>query len=772
MTIAEKNIGRFQVQSVRGSSPFATTYKAFDPQRGRLVALKGLRPYCFPEPPRMTSYQQEMERVLRLQHPGIVRLLETGVADGSFWLATEYIMFHSLRYYDLSSIPPQAVPHIIGQLAQALEYAHSQRIVHGNIKPSNIFIVDGSRVLLSDFGLTDLARELPGLVKATVNTPLPTYTAPEVAQGSPLAPTADVYSLGVLAYQLLTGEVPFRGVGTASVLTRQLRWEPTPPTELSPHLPATVNDPLLRALSREPETRYQTGMVLAQGLQAALPSQGVPSLQGLPESSAPHQQTIPDDEASVPEGAQRCPMCRHINSASATNCTECHTLLKFPLLGTTDWVQGREEAHKTGKRIQRTIILRVLSVFSVFVLGYSLWGVYDYFGAPVGTPLIGVAAATSDLNIVLTRENWPTVHGDATHSGFIADPGTVPNGQLKWRFQTEAPITSSPTVVGSTVYLSTQDRRILALDASTAEVTWEVAVSSPVDSSPTIAGQFLFVGLRNGTVLALDKDTGQQLWEFEAEGLVYASPTVHDGTLFIGSSNGRLYALDAVTGRKRWSFNSGDWIISSASVAEGVVAFSNDNGDFYLLNAGNGRQRLHHPILTPANTAPAIQGNRTYVGSDRRLLFALELKARSLPLELAFRKNWAQLYNWDIIPVRPKAKGLVWASRLNDNPSSGPAVTGSKIFVGTRRGTMYAFDTADGRKLWTFDARSSAQSAPLAAGDTLFFGTYSGILYALDAVTGEQLWTFTTGGPITSSPALAGGVLYVTSQDGSLYAFE
>ena len=771
MVVAQRSIARFQIQSILGSTPFATTYKAFDPQRGRLVALKVLRPYCFPEPSRLASCQGEMEPLLRLQHPGMVPFLDTGVADGTLWLASEYIPFQSLNDHDLSSIPPQVVPHIIGQLAQAVDYAHSRGIVHGNIKPRNIFIVDGSRVLLAGIGLTDLARGLPTLIKATVTTPLPNYSAPEVAQGSPLTPQADVYSLGVLAYSLLTGEVPFRGVDPATVLVRQLTSMPARPTTLSPGLPAGVNDPLLRALSQRPEVRHKTATELAQELQVAFPSQGVPSLKGLSDSSAPPQQLIPGEGAQEREGTLLCPACQHPNRLPAIQCEACGSPLETPSPGTMEWVQAREEAHKAGKRRQRTFRLRVLSVLSVLVLSYSLWNTYDYFGAPVGTPVIGVAAATSDLGVVLTQEDWPTIHGDAARSGFIADPGPVPKGQLKWKFQIGAPITSAPTVVGNTVYLSTQDRRILALDASTAEVTWEVAVSGPVDSSPTIAGQFLFVGLRDGTVLALDKDTGQQRWEFDAKGLVYGSPTVHDGTLFVGSSNGRLYALDAVTGRKRWSFNTGEWITTSASVADGVVLISNADGELFLLNAGNGRQRLFHSLRVP-NTETAIQGNIAYVGSDRGLLYALDLKVRHLPFERRITRAWVQLYAWDIIPARPKGRGLVWTGRMSGRASSGPAVAGDRVFIGSDRGTMHAFDTADGRKLWTFEARSSTRSAPLVAGDTLLFGTFSGRFYALDAATGDQLWTFTAEGPITSSPALAGGVLYVVSQDGSLYAIE
>jgi outer membrane protein assembly factor BamB len=781
MTLTEKRIGRYQVQGILGSTTLATTYKALDPVANVTVALKILRPYYCETASQKATFWREMERVARLQHNGIARVIETGESDSSLWVASEFIPFKSLREVQASSLPPEAVPAIISQGAQALDYAHSQGVFHGNIKPRNVFVTDASRVLLSDFGLTDLARDVSPLLRATSTTPLPTYTAPEIAQGAPLSVEGDVFSLGVLSYFLLTGKVPFQALDPSAVLAKQLTTDPASPSHVNPRLPSWVDDPLLRALSRRPEQRQKSAGAFAQELERALPNPnrllfvGVPALASTPALRAVQDGTPPSAEVEATVEHQErtfpCPVCEHPNPVSATHCGACWVSFDLTAGEMERQRQIRVEGIRQSKR-RRRIIRGVLFTFLFGVLPLvGLWFTYDFYGPQEGWPVFGIRSASTNLSIQPVQQGWPTIHGDVARTGFLPDPGTLPQGHLKWRFETSEPISSSPAVVEDRVYVSTQDRRILALDAADGSVVWQLPVGSPVDSSPTVAGDYLYVGLRDGRLLALDRNTGRQLWEFDTEGPVFSSATVYDGSLYIGSGSGYFYALDAVTGQQRWRAFVKQWIAAPASVSEGIVVVATVEGDLYVFNASNGKKRYAYPLLPP-NTAPAIADDKIFVGSNRRLLYAFDLHARPLPLEQWGRSIWAQLYALDIIPKRPKAKGLLWTANIDAFPSTGTAVASGRVFVATARGTLYAFDSETGFPLWKVPMGSSSPSAPLVAGDVLFLGTNRGDLVAVDVATGKSLWRFSTGGPISSTPAIANGVLYLTSQDGSVYAIE
>ena len=271
----------YQLEGKIGQGGMSVVYKAYDKQR-RTVAIKVLDvddDYIV----RKFIQEGEIGRTLR-NHPNICRLYGSGRAmDQRFYLVMEYIPGISLREAVRQSMTEQQIVHIVGQVCDALHYAHLQNVVHRDIKPENIMVDAQGRVKVTDFGIAKLTSSVTVTKDRTVGTP--EYISPEQAQAQRVVPASDIYSLGVVLYELLTGQPPFplmRDVppreATISVLRKHIHDSPTPPRTLNPHISSHLEEIVLRALAKTPEKRFASAweMACAMGYQRA--SQGGPAL--------------------------------------------------------------------------------------------------------------------------------------------------------------------------------------------------------------------------------------------------------------------------------------------------------------------------------------------------------------------------------------------------------------------------------------------------------------------------------------------------------------
>ena len=456
-----------------------------------------------------------------------------------------------------------------------------------------------------------------------------------------------------------------------------------------------------------------------------------------------------------------CPACGHQNSPQTPLCANCRGRLARGTVVTEEEGFELERRRRAAAKRQR-LVRWGLGV--LIVLGVVAWIAYKNTGA--------LPPPVSSISAVPMPGDWAMFQRDPAHAAFVSDEGAVLKGELKWRFMTDAPIFSSPAVVGGQVYLSTGDRRIVALDAEAGGLIWEYEVNSPVNSSPAVAGDLLFVGLRDGRVLALHKDTGEIQWEFRTGGPVYSSPAVHLGVLYVGSGDSRLYALDAMTGEERWSYLTGGWVTSDPAVNHDVVAVTSRDRYLYLIDIGTGERRLDY-LASFTSGSPALHGNKVYAADKGGVLRAIDWRKRELPFEKAARWVRNHLFAWGVVDTVPPQKGFVWGFHQPTERFAGtPVVAGDKIYIGSDSGTLFALNRSTGEEVWTFRAESRLIASPSVVRQTVFVGDTDGLLYAVDALTGEVRWEFKTGGRISSTPVVANGVLYLASWDGTLYAID
>jgi serine/threonine-protein kinase len=271
MNLVGRTLGRFEILAELGWGGMAVVYKARQTAPNRIVALKVALPELSRNPQYLARFHQEADSAAALEHPHIVPIYAVDEADGVHFIAMKYIAGQTLKELveAQGALSVTQAAAILDQVAEALDYAHRCGIVHRDIKPSNIMIEQGGWVYLTDFGLAR-GMTTTGLTQSGMVMGTPEYMSPEQAEGQvEVGPASDIYALGVVVYELLTGALPFNDETPIAALVARLQRGPRPPREYRADLPMPVEDVVMQALARRPEARFAGAGELTQALKRA-----------------------------------------------------------------------------------------------------------------------------------------------------------------------------------------------------------------------------------------------------------------------------------------------------------------------------------------------------------------------------------------------------------------------------------------------------------------------------------------------------------------------
>jgi putative two-component system response regulator len=269
-------LGPYRLMERVGRGGMASVYRAYHPALDRYVAIKVLPDFFADEPGYRERFQQEARSVARLKHQNILEIFDYGYDDGTPYLVLELIDGGTLADRVGKPMELREVVRLLEPLGSALDHAHAHGILHRDIKPSNVLITREGTPILADFGLAKLTGTIQRLTTSGVVMGTPEYMSPEQAADEFVGPASDIYSFGVVAYEMLTGRVPFAGDTPAATLLSHVTKAMPATRELKGELSAHVEEVLRRALSKRPEDRFPTASALVAALKpAAWPSRFV-----------------------------------------------------------------------------------------------------------------------------------------------------------------------------------------------------------------------------------------------------------------------------------------------------------------------------------------------------------------------------------------------------------------------------------------------------------------------------------------------------------------
>jgi serine/threonine protein kinase/tetratricopeptide (TPR) repeat protein len=315
---------RYHIEALLGQGGMGRVYKAHDKELSRTIAIKVVRPGAMGEADALGRFKQELVLASKISHKNILRIHDLGEVNGMKFITMAYVdgqdLYQIMR--DNPKLPLERVVKFATQLAGALAAAHAEDVVHRDLKPQNILVDKNDQVYISDFGLAkSFAEGAVGMTQTGAFLGTPRYMSPEQVEGKPTDGRSDLYAYGLMVYEMVTGDVPFKGESTLSVMYQRIRERPKSPRATNPEIPSWLDRVIMRCLERDPNDRYQNAYDILADLQAQSASvvsrsrisRGSPSIQiQLPEFASRRWIWVAGGVVAVVILALAIPQVRHM----------------------------------------------------------------------------------------------------------------------------------------------------------------------------------------------------------------------------------------------------------------------------------------------------------------------------------------------------------------------------------------------------------------------------------------------------------------------------
>lgn len=406
--------GRYRLDSRIGEGGLATVYKGLDITLERAVAVKILRPDMADNADALMRFRREAHAAAKLNHPNIVQLFDTGVDGDVYYIVMEYLPEPDLKRIirEYAPLPLRKVLEVSIQAARALAYAHKQGLVHRDVKPHNILFTDDGRVKLSDFGIAAAAGE-HGLTEDGQVLGSAYYISPEQAQGGPATAQSDIYSLGVVMFECVTGRVPFTGSTAAEIAAKHVRERPPALRGLNPAITPSAEFVINKAMARETTRRYRSADEMLTDLEKL--ADGV-------ELDRTGVLGVPSEDATLQLSPTRLP------AAEPQPALRPAQVAPGPVLGP----QPRAPERAPGSAAAMTVLAVVVAIAALVGVGFLVKVAFYPGQAPrqvAVPPVKGLTLVRAEEELAragLKRGKVSYVDADTTPEGTVVDqvPGT------------------------------------------------------------------------------------------------------------------------------------------------------------------------------------------------------------------------------------------------------------------------------------------------------------------------------------------------------------
>lgn len=618
-------LGRYKVTGVIGGGGQGAVYQARDmnfPDARRLVAIKEMHVSSVDVNTRastMRTFQREANILATLSHPAIPKIYDFFDQNDRAYLVMEYINGSDLEalLVKTKKLPLEKIVDWAIEICDVLHYLHSYQpepIIFRDLKPANIMIDSLGKVRLIDFGIAKIF--VSGIKHTQIGTE--GYSAPEQYKGN-VTPLSDIYSLGATLHHVVTREDP-RLQPPFSFAERPIKqYNP----DVSPELTSIIE----RALSFEPENRWQSCSELKQAFEAlryrpqvmvganasapiATPASGTSSNTSFFESDTEGSGVKPKWTFKTEDEIRSSP------SAFAT----------FAYVGSYDtnlWAVNLETGEFVWKKATEGGIASSPVVDAVNK--QVLFGSDDhgYYSVDHKSGRIHWSVVTGDK----VRSSGRISHGNAF---FGSDDGNIyavliNNGREMWRYDTGAPIRTTPAVTNDRVIVGNEAGELLGLELNGAR-KWAFRTKKAISSSPFVDLEGVcYIGAFDGFLYAIDASSGYSHWRFRTNGPIISSPLVDGNIVYFGSGDGKLYAVNTQTSKEKWTFDTTKPIVSSPTLHDGIVYFGGTNGIVYALDGKTGKEVWHYATGGPITSTPFVIDTTLLIGSFDCHLYAFPI---------------------------------------------------------------------------------------------------------------------------------------------------
>ena len=280
--------GRYRVEARIGAGGMAEVYRGLDTTLNRTVAIKVLKAPFASDESFVERFRREAQAAARLNHPNVVSVYDTGTDNGTNYIVMEYVQGRTLAVFITKGgrVAPMMAVEIAEKVADALAAAHAHGVIHRDIKPANIMVTREGVVKVMDFGIARLTTSQETIEQTAAVLGTAAYLSPEQAQGQPIDARTDVYSLGCVLYEMLTGGAPFTGDTAVAIAYKHVQETPPPPSTKNPDLSPALDAVVMRALAKNPANRYQTAAEFRDDLERLRTGQDVLATPLLPHEDA------------------------------------------------------------------------------------------------------------------------------------------------------------------------------------------------------------------------------------------------------------------------------------------------------------------------------------------------------------------------------------------------------------------------------------------------------------------------------------------------------
>jgi serine/threonine protein kinase/outer membrane protein assembly factor BamB len=748
-----------------GVGGMGVVYHCRDEQLMRDVAIKMLLPELMADKSSVEIFQQEARLAAQLEHPHVVRVYDIGVEERQkkqhHYVCMEYLPGGNLAH-SLSSPAGRSVESCLNwmkQLASGLAFAHKRGVIHQDIKADNIFLTNEGDLKIGDFGL---ARLLVGRMQtdSTIRgMGTPAYMSPELCRGEQQDHRSDIYSLGVLFFEMATGQLPYRARGMIEMATKHSSAPIPSVRRINPAIPEVLEKMIRRMMGKVPEERYASMSEVLNLLDDLIFELRVARI-GL----TTHRPTM----RSGPIITERA------GSEIESPKEEVAAQVVLPVKSDAE---REAELHQLGERVQQKQTAasqsKAAPVEQSNAASAKLISELDVSAKGAGT---GIAAASSAAGVKssdpftdafvshaglsgahMDAVSTTTQHGGGSPGGGMPAPGlTYP----KRPFADAKPQSGLDARTGGPAQINT-DQKAVDSKALPKSPTPPVQKSSP--AAPAAAGSARREEASKGTsargsvarsdpgaakIEGLWKPSLRQIWAVKTQGPIGFSsyPVVdrEERNVLVASTDGALYSIDLKSGEINWQFASREPFFSAPRLLGETIFVADSSGTVFSLNRKNGALQWKSKLSSSVVGSPAAGNDLLCVATTGGELVAMDVFSGS--------SKW-----------RYRADGPIVCS---------PFKHGNVLFFGTKTGSLQAIAERDGRLLWSCAAGAPVIASPSASVDSVYFATMEGMLYALSAENGGLVWAYQTDSAIASKAVVSFTYVIFCSHDRWLYACE